>query len=44
MYFFIEDEELLKNIMTFAKIKSPIVWKKNLIGNPSTTKIFWIPK
>ena len=43
MYFFIEDEELLENIMTYA-IKSPIVWKKNLIENPSTTKIFWKSK
>ena len=37
MYFLIEDEELLKNIMILGT-KSAIVWKKSLIANPSTTK------
>ena len=37
MYFLIEDNELLKNIMIFGK-NSAIVLKKNLIGNPSTIK------
>ena len=43
MYFLIEDEELLKNIIVFG-IKSAIVWKRNLIANLSTIKIFWQPK
>ena len=37
MYFLIEDNELLKNIMIFGK-NSAIVLKKNLIENPSTIK------
>ena len=39
MYFLIEDDDLLINIMLFG-IKLAIVWKKNLIGNPSTIKKF----
>ena len=31
-----------KNIMIFG-IKSAIVWKKNVIGNPCTIKNFWKP-
>ena len=40
MYFFIEYEKLLKNIMIFG-IKVVAVWKKNLIDNPSTMKDIW---
>ena len=40
MYFLIEDEELLKNIMILGT-KSAIVWKKSLIANPSTIKKNW---
>ena len=37
MFFLIENEELLKNIMILGT-KSAIVWKKSLIANPSTIK------
>ena len=43
MYFLIEDEELLKNIMIFG-IKSAVLWKKNLKARASTIKNFWKPK
>ena len=35
--FLIEDEQLLKNVMVLER-KSGIVWKKNLIANPSKIK------
>ena len=37
MYFLIEDDELLKNMMIFG-IKLEIVWKNKLIANPSIIK------
>ena len=43
MYFFIEYDDLLKNIMIFG-IKSSTVLNTNLIANPSTIKDFCKPK
>ena len=37
MYFLIEDDELLKNMMILG-IKLEIVWKSKMIENPSTIK------
>ena len=43
MYFVIEDDDLLKNIILFG-IKSVLILKKNLIANLSMIKIIWKPK
>ena len=37
MYFLVEDDDLLKNIIIFS-IKSALILKKNLVATLSTTK------
>ena len=39
MYFLIEEDELLKNIMTFG-IKPEIILTKNLMAHPTTSNFY----
>ena len=39
MYFLIEDDALLKNVLIFG-IKSALVWKKEVLSKPIYNEIF----